>query len=212
MNALRCLIAFAVMGLIGSAQAESTIPRAAQHYRNDLVRNARLAWGLNAPVATLAGQVHQESAWNPQARSSYANGLAQFTPDTAVWICGAYPALKSSNAGMPDACNAFNPAWALRALAIYDKHLWDRVQARTPCDRMAMTLSAYNGGLGWVKKDIKLASAQGADKLAWWNQVAHYNAGRALWAFKENRGYPARILQRWEPLYVRAGWGTGVCM
>ncbi|WP_110603200.1 transglycosylase SLT domain-containing protein [Salinicola lusitanus] len=41
--------------------------------------------------------------------------------------------------------------------------------------------------------------------------VEHFNAGRSAANFHENRQYPRLILQRWEPLYVAAGWGNGAC-
>lgn len=72
-------------------------------------------------------------------------------------------------------------------------------------------LSAYNGGQGWVNRDRKLASAKGADKLAWFDSVERHNAGRSAANFRENRHYPRAILLRWEPMYAAAGWGPGVC-
>lgn len=186
------------------AGAADAIPQVAARYRHDLTRNARLVWGLDAPVATLAGQIHQESGWRHDARSAYANGLAQFTPDTADWISGVFPDLASRQ---PD-----NPAWALRALVRYDRYLWERVPATAPaCDRMAFALSSYNGGLGWAQRDRRKAAAAGADPDRWWSAVEKFNAGRAPAMFAENRGYPRAILYRWEPLYVQAGWGRGVC-
>ena len=74
-----------------------------------------------------------------------------------------------------------------------------------------MTLASYNGGLGWILRDKRLASAKGADPLAWFDSVERFNAGRSVAAFRENRDYPRRILFRWSPLYERSGWGTGVC-
>lgn len=184
--------------------ADAQVPRAAEQYRRDLVRNARLVWGLDAPIATLAGQVHQESGWRHDARSPYAGGLAQFTPDTADWIGGVFPDLAERQ--------PFNPAWALRALARYDRHLWERAPAGSPnCERWAFALAGYNGGSGWVARDRKKAAAAGADANRWWNQVELHNSGRAEWAFRENRDYPRKILGKWEPVYIRAGWGRGVC-
>lgn len=122
-------------------------PRAAMKYRADLVRSARLVWGLDAPVAVMAAQVHQESGWRPDARSAYAHGLAQFTPDTAEWIAGQDAALAGADTG--------NPVWALRALARYDKWLHDRVTpaGNVACDRWWGALRGYNGGLGhWLKE------------------------------------------------------------
>lgn len=181
------------------------IPRTAEQYRRILVRAAHANWGLDAPIATLAAQVHQESRWNAQATSPVgAQGLAQFMPSTAEWMARLYPKALGEN-------QPYNPGWALRALVTYDRWLADRVQAHSPCDKWAFTLSAYNGGLGWVQKDARLASASGADKLAWFDSVERHNAGRSAANFRENRAYPRQILLKWEPLYSSAGWGLGVC-
>lgn len=191
MRALLILAAWLAAMLPAPTLADS-VPRAAQQYRRDLTRNAHLVWGLGAPVSTFAAQIHQESAWRPDARSPYAHGLAQFTPATADWIGGLDPALANPDTG--------NPVWALRALVRYDAWLYARVPAASnarPCDRMALALRAYNGGLGWLQREAR--------------------AGKPCEAFRspancrENRDYPQRILTRLEPIYVRAGWGLGAC-
>jgi len=180
------------------------IPVEAERYRRTLERTANLYWGLDAPVATIAGQIHQESRWRPDARSHVgAQGLAQFMPDTADWFASMYPDALGDNA-------PFSPGWALRAAVLYDQWLYQRVQAASDCDRWAFVLAGYNGGLGWVYRDQRLASASGADPLAW-SDVAPHNAGRSPPNFRENRHYVDVILHRWEPLYERLGWGSGVC-
>lgn len=179
------------------------IPHEAAKYRRDLVRNARLVWGIDAPVATFAAQIHQESGWRHDAKSRFANGLAQFTPDTADWISSIFPDLADRQ--------PFNPAWALRALVRYDLWLWKRMPAAASCDRMAFSLAGYNGGAGWISRDRKAARQAGADPDRWWGEVERFNAGRAAWAYRENRDYPRKILHQWEPMYVAAGWGMGAC-
>ncbi len=200
-KAVRWMLAIVILLMALPLLALADVPRGALPYQRDLTRNAHTVWGLEAPVATFAAQIHQESRWNDQAKSPVgASGIAQFMPATATWISGAY----QLGAAQPT-----NPGWALRALVTYDKHLWDRVQqAATDCDRMAMALSSYNGGLGWVYRDQKLAAANGADPKVWFGQVERFNAGRAAAAFAENRGYPRIILTRWQPIY--AGWGGGI--
>lgn len=199
------------------AQAGASVPENALRYRAELIRNARATWGLNAPVATFAAQIHQESRWRADAVSPVgAQGMAQFMPATARWIAEIYPSLAScaAAASEPD-CAAnkrpLNPGWALRALVIYDRYLWERIEAASPCERMAMTLSAYNGGLGWVNRDRRLAAASGANRLVWFDHIERFNAGRSAAAFRENRGYPQVILRTFEPRYVKAGFGQGVC-
>lgn len=181
------------------------VPAAALKYRADLIRNGRAVWGMDAPTATFAAQIQQESGWRPDAVSHVgALGLSQFLPGTATWIAGLYP--QSLGAAQP-----FNVAWAIRALVQYDRWLHDRIRAADICERLAFTLSAYNGGLGWVQRDIKLASSKGLDSLAWFGSVERVNAGRSTAHWQENRAYPQRILRKHEALYVAANWGPGAC-
>lgn len=176
------------------------VPRDALRHQRDLTRNARAVWGMDAPVATFAAQIHQESRWRTDAQSPVgAQGIAQFMPATATWISGAYR--------MGEA-QPYNTGWALRALVTYDRWLWDRVQAADACSHMAMSLSAYNGGPGWVYRDQALAAQRGADRLRWFGHVERFNAGRSAANFAENRDYPRVILTRWQPLY--AAWGGGI--
>jgi soluble lytic murein transglycosylase-like protein len=194
---LLCLLAFAL--LAPAAEAREYVPRDAFKYQRDLIRNARAVWGLDAPVATFAAQIHQESLWRPGAKSAYAIGLAQFTPDTADWISSLYKKELGDN-------QPWNPGWAIRALVRYDLHLYSRLSGVTPCDKMAFTLSAYNGGLGWVLRDKNKAKANGDNPFVYFGSVEKYNAGRAPAFFKENRGYPKRILYTLQPLYL--SWGS----
>ena len=181
------------------------IPRDANHYRSTLVRAAHAGMGLDAPIATLAAQVHQESRWRVDAKSPVgAQGLAQFMPATAEWLAEIYP----HSIGTAD---PFNPGWSLRAMVAYNKWLLVRVRAHNNCERWAMALSAYNGGLGWVYRDRALSREYGADDLAWFDSIEPHNAGRSEANFAENRHYVRVVLLRFEPLYVRQGWGHGVC-
>lgn len=194
MHSLLLAILVAVLSAPTFAQEP---PRAALQYRADLVRSARLAFGLDAPVAVMAAQVHQESAWRPDARSVYAHGLTQFTPDTAEWVGGLDPALAGADTG--------NPVWALRALARYDRWLHDRTPGPTACDRWWATLRAYNGGLGHWRKEARLAAPE-SDRRAIDAQCGR--ASRHVSHCKESLGYPRQILIKYQPLY--ASWGAGV--
>lgn len=198
------LLASLFLHWFGDVSRAAPIPSEAQAYRSLMVRVARVEWGMAAPVATFAAQVQQESEWNPDAVSPVgAEGLAQFMPATARWLPQVAP---QTGEPMPR-----NPAWALRAMVAYDRWLHERVSAATPCDRMAMTLAAYNGGLGWVQRDARLAASRGFDPRRWWDNVESVNAGRSASAKRENQGYPRRILHTLEPFYEAAGWGAGSC-
>lgn len=207
--ALAALVTFLLIAGTRHAWADSGagegVPTASLRYRGDLTRQARLMWGLDAPVAAFAGQVHQESYWRPDAVSRVgAQGMAQFMPKTATWWCDLHGLA-------PTDCQPRNPTWALRAMVGYDRWLWDRLQAADACQRFAMALASYNGGLGWIRRDQKLASSQGLDPGQYFGSVDTVNAGRAEWAIRENRDYPRRILLQHAPRYQSAGWGRSAC-
>lgn len=206
---LVALLFFADMSLAaGSAHAgETAIPRAALQYRGQLIREARAVWGMEAPVAIFAAQIHTESNWRNDVTSfAGAQGLAQFMPSTAAWLPSVAP-----ETGTPA---PFNPAWSLRACVTYDKWLYDRLRpmraaSLAVCERMAFTLSGYNGGIGWVGKDRALAARTGRNPDRWFGNVEDVNAGRNKSAIRENRRYVTLIFQR-QSAYTAAGWGPGV--
>ena len=206
---LVALLFFADMSLAaGSAHAgETAIPRAALQYRGQLIREARAVWGMEAPVAIFAAQIHTESNWRNDVTSfAGAQGLAQFMPSTAAWLPSVAP-----ETGTPA---PFNPAWSLRACVTYDKWLYDRLRpmraaSLAVCERMAFTLSGYNGGIGWVGKDRALAARTGRKPDRGFGNGGDGNAGRNKSARKENRRYVTLIFQR-QSAYTAAGWGPGV--
>lgn len=180
-------------------------PQAALRYQRTLTAEARLQWGLDAPVPVLAAQINQESRWRERACSAFACGLAQFTPPTAKWISGVYPKELGRN-------DVYNPEWAIRAMVRYD-HLLGGAILGTPvgsdCDLWAFTLSAYNGGLGWLDRDRLECRSAGrgvCDPSVWFGQVEHYTH-RSDSARRENRRYPLLILAGQEP--YRA-WGQPI--
>ena len=191
------LLALAQLVLVAHAQ----VPAQAARYRAELVRAAHSQWGLDAPVAALAAQVHQESGWRPDAVSHVgARGMAQFMPATATWWC----ALNGLGAA---ACQPHNPTWALRALVGYDKYLFDRTPVRYgERDRMWVALRSYNGGLGhWQKEAAVSGAAQPTRQQV---DQACGKARRAAVHCRENLGYPRRILVDLQPRYL--SWGPGL--
>ena len=189
-----------VIGLPLLAIATEGVPREALQYRRDLVRNARMVWGLDAPVATLAAQIHQESGWRKDAKSDFASGLTQFTPDTAEWVGSIDPELERMGP------QPGNPVWAIRALVRYDLWLFDRLAlAGIERDRMWAALRCYNGGLGHWLKESRLAASPN-DRVA--VDAACGRASRSPKHCPENLGYPKRIIVTLQPLY--AAWGRGV--
>ncbi|MFT4191653.1 MAG: lytic transglycosylase domain-containing protein [Comamonas sp.] len=191
-------VALCVLLALAPLAHAQTIPREAQRYQLTLKREAQRTWGLQAPVANFAAQVHAESRWRADAKSPVgAQGLAQFMPATADWIGGLYGSLGERA--------PYNPTWALRALVVYDKWLFDRIKAVDPCEQMAFALSAYNGGLGWVQKRQKISPTPGVCLDA----TCDINPGIKAANQRENQQYPQKILRTFTPLY--ASWGPGAC-
>ncbi len=177
------------------------IPNLAYALQRTMVGEVRFWWGIDIKTTVFFSQVHQESGWNPEARSKYASGLSQFTPATSEWISKLYPKELGEN-------NPLDVKWALRALVKYDKWLYDRASYANGWDnRLRFTLSGYNGGEGWVKRDRQLCydAPCCCDQNRWVNNVEHFS-NRAKWAFKENRDYVMKILDRWAPLYREGGF------
>lgn len=201
MSMLRRLIvaAWLTLGLVAQVQAQPVglqIPARAHQYRRVLTQQAYAQWGLDAPIAALAAQVHQESAWRPEAVSHVgARGLAQFMPATARWWC--------EREGI-DECLPHNPTWALRAMVGYDKFLFDRAPPHlSDFDRLWLALRSYNGGERHWQAEARTTGLREPTR-----EQIDAACGRARRHRKhcaENLGYPRRILLRLQPLYK--GWG-----
>lgn len=181
--------------------AAQPIPQAAHQHRATLTRAAHTAWGLDAPIAALAAQVHQESGWRANALSPVgAQGLTQFMPATARWWCARE---KQSAAE----CQPYNPTWALRSMVGYDKYLYDLTPARfTPYERLYVALRGYNGGLGHWRAEAAVAGATNHFPSLTQIDAACGRARRAAVHCTENLGYPRRILLELQPRY--ASWGA----
>lgn len=193
------LVVGAVLGAIGvlwAAGALAQVPPVAEQYRRDLTRIAVSVWGVDAPVALLAAQIEQESAWRPGAVSwAGAKGLAQFMDATARDVAARY------GGGPP---NPFDPRWAMSAQSRYLRELSGLVgRSRNDSERMAFALSAYNGGLRWVRARQGLSPDPGRCL----GLTCDINPGIRPAAQRENREYPRRILLELMPRYHAAGWG-----
>lgn len=199
-RAITCCLVLILSACFAAPSAAE--PSASLQYKRLVTREARLVFGLSAPVAMLAGQIEQESGWRSDVCSAYACGLTQFTKATADEIDAKYLL------GGP---NRSNPEWAVRAQMAYMRDLYEaeaiRLDADTDCDRWAFTLSSYNGGYGWVKRDKAICAAHDCDTGKWFGNVEDWS-NRAAWAFRENRGYPRRILGRNQ--YIYETWGKVV--
>lgn len=204
----------AAAAILIAATATAQVPERCRAYQRQITTEAHTVFGLSAPVATLAAQIHQESGCRANAVSRVgAGGLAQFMPATARDMARIYP----SELGPADVTN---PRWAIKAQARYMRDLTRSTPGKTECDTWAFGLAAYNGGLGWVRRDQAACRAQVqpmADHCApcsadrWFGNVELTPDPRRSPAnIRENRGYPIRILLTLTPRYVSAGYGRGV--
>jgi len=125
----------------------------------------------------------QESSWNPFAKSPYATGLRQFTDSTGEW-------LSRTHCRHLGPYRPLNADWSLKCGVIYAE--WLELQVPTTdcyCDTRQNAERAYNGGLGWINREAKLAKSNSSKDLI--DQCL--NTGRAEWACEENTSYPKRI-------------------
>lgn len=201
------LLAGSLLIWLGASTAHAQdvrIPDVSARLRLQVEQASAEEWGVDSSPARLAAQLHQESVWNPKAKSpAGAEGLAQFMPATGRWLSAKFPQL-----GPYD---PWDPAWSARAAAVYDHWLLTRNPGRGACSNWAFALSAYNGGEAMLRREQALAQASGRDQLRWFDNTAEYRV-RSTAAFQENRAYVRRILLTLEPAYVSAGWaGKAVC-
>lgn len=122
-----------------------------QPYRASFIREARahhLDWRLLAAVA------YQESHWNPHARSiTGVRGLMQLTNETALAV------------GIQDRTD---PEQSIRGGAFYLRYLQSRLPSHLdPQERLALTLAAYNSGLGHLRSAQSLAIQRGLNPFSW---------------------------------------------
>jgi soluble lytic murein transglycosylase-like protein len=186
------------MLLVGNAQA-FVIPPLAYELRERIQRETWFVFGSKTYSSLISAQIHQESLWNPKAKSYVgAAGLAQFMPTTATWISRLYPKDLRGN-------NPYDIEWAIRAMVRYDKLLYDKYEWTVGEHRLAFMLSAYNGGAGNVEKDRTLATEKGRDPTLWFCNTEHWS-NRKPEFIKENRNYAKYIISNLWKVYRAAGF------
>ena len=191
------VVGIAALLLYSCTQRAHGQVRSPEQYRSQITREAQMRFGIPAPSPVIAAQIQQESAWNPAAHSPVgASGLMQFMPSTAAW---------AETVNHWGAVDPLNPQWAIRAGVWYNRFNWDRIKADTDCDRWHFTLSAYNGGLGYVYRRQKASVMPGS-----WAATGRVNPGITPGNQHENETYSPRILLVHQPRFT--GWGRTVCL
>lgn len=191
------LIFVAVVLLAATAEAQ-VIPSAANRYRADLIREAHVVLGIEAPISTLAAQIEQESGWKAGVTAwDNGRGLAQFMDPTAEWVSEKFEDLGPAD--------PYNPKWAMRAMVRLDDYNVKHVQGNDLCQKWGAALKSYNAGLGYVKR----AQSKSSNPGVWFGVTEHINAGQGRQNFEYSRQYPRWIMLKRQPRY--ANWGAGQC-
>lgn len=169
------------------------------------------AWWPDAPFpSAFAGQVEQESLWRQRAELKTARehgaGFSQITKTDR------FDALSELRSQFPTAFRGwgwggtlFDARFQLRAVILMDLRNW-RVITNTADDRerLAMSLAAYNGGLGGLSSDRRLCAAtKGCDPSKWWGHVERVSLkartvshGYGQSFFCVNHRYASRVADR----------------
>ncbi|BBB65924.1 hypothetical protein UNDYM_1671 [Undibacterium sp. YM2] len=202
--------------LMGNLVHAETLPVNAVTYAPVLKAEQAAYWPDMPAPAVLAGQVEQETCislkhsrcWSPRAELKTAReqgvGLGQITRtsrfDALAEIKASFP---QALAGWSWESNLYDAKYQLRALVLKDLQGWKKtIGAATDQDRLAMTLAAYNGGIGGVLSDRKVCAATpGCDQSKWFGHVERTSlkakvaaSGYGKSFFEINREYVRNIL------------------
>ena len=228
---MRVLLVLLMALLAWSARAADTLPQQAYTLLPQLRVIQEDIWP-DAPMPSfLGGQVEQETCpslrhrdcWNPRAQlktsREWGRGLLQVTTayradgsvrfDKQAELRAEYASLR----GWSDSDWA-NPHYQLTALVEMDHGIYRRVAgAVTDNDRLAFTLSAYNGGESGVRQDrILCGNMLACDPNRWFGNVEKYslktrkvNPGYGHSAFDINREYVRNVIYvrraKYEPFF-----------
>lgn len=226
---LALLVLLMALLIAPAHSAEPYIPTQAYTLAPQL-RSIQVQTWPDAPMPSfMAAQVEQESCislthskcWNPRAQlktsREWGYGLGQTTiayrADGSVRfnkqaeLRAEYASLR----GWSDD-DKFNPHYQLLALVEMDHGIYRRVAgAATTRERLAFTLSAYNGGESGVRQDrVLCGNTLGCDRSKWFGNVEKYslktrkvNPGYGASAYQINREYVRNVIDVRRPKYER---------
>jgi len=192
----------------------SELPSGAVKYLPVLNLELQKHW-MNAPLrSSVAAQVEQETCvrltskrcWSPTTElktdREYGFGLGQLTITPRF---NNFNEARKLDASLRDWAweDRYDPARQLRVMVLMDKGGFNRLAfVADPRERLAMSYSAYNGGLGGVLADRRLcASINGCDANRWFGHVERYSLkakkaahGYGQSFFDINRGYVRNVM------------------
>jgi len=197
----------ATLFVIGSINiSNASCPKKAKPFIPIIKEITERYWSDICPIEIIPGQIYAESSWKIKAERKvgreYGFGLAQITIVKGYF--NEWVEMRKRWPGEFDNWkweDRFNPYFQIKFMVLYDKFLWNKVGfAKTRWDRWAFTLSSYNGGLGGLLKDRRIAKNRGCDPDIWFECVEKYS-WRSNWAFKINRRYVKNIMTKFAPRY-----------
>ena len=227
MKALLVILLALIAAPAGAQNVKTYVPKQAYALLPDLRSAQERVWP-DAPMPSFLGaQVEQESCqslthskcWNPMSQlktsREWGRGLGQVTTsyradgsvrfDKQAELRAEYPSLRGWTIARWS-----DPDYQLLAIVEMDHGIYKRVAGATSTtERLAFTLSAYNGGESGVRQDRLLCrNTAGCEPDAWFGNVEKYslktrkvNAGYGESAFAINRGYVRNVIFLRRPKY-----------
>ena len=200
----------------------SELPARAYQYIPVLIQEQQAYWPDMPLVSSLPAQVEQETCpsltsskcWNPRAElktsREYGFGLGQLTVTDRF---DNFAEARKLDSSLRDWAweDRYDARRQLRTMVLMDRgHYRSLRQVPDPFERLAMTFSAYNGGLGGVLADRRLCSSvPGCDPNRWFGHVERHStkarasvAGYGKSFFEINREYVRNILIVRRPKYA----------
>lgn len=222
-GALKWILFVALALPAGDVAGSAELPERAYQILPALQEVTQKKWPGFCRVDILAGQVEQETCpslghrfcWNPRAElktsREYGFGLGQLT------VTARFDNFKAARGWDPDLSDwrweeRFDAEKQLIALVVYDRNLFRQISwASSDFERIAFTLSAYNGGLGGLIKDRQICAAtEGCDPSRWWGHVElhSFRARTSVHGYRKsffeiNREYVRNIVWFRSPRYLK---------
>jgi len=115
----------------------------------------------------------------------------------------------------------YNPYYQSLTLILYDKYLFRKVYnlANDNYNRFCFMLSSYNGGFGWLLKDILYCKRiKSCNPKIWFNNVEKYSIRRKykiykrLTSFDINRIYVKNIMKKRYKKYINITYDIITCI
>lgn len=224
---MRWLVACLVL-ILSAASVAADVPARAKEHLPALIEAQQAIWPDAPTPYFLAGQIEQETCislkhskcWNPRAELNTSRengvGLGQFTRayrkdgsirfDKISELAAAHASLRGWSWE-----TRYDPGYQLKAIVEMDRGIYMRQRgAASAADRLAFSLSAYNGGESGLLMDRRLcANTPGCDSTRWRGHVERTctkskvpHPGYRLSFCEINREYPHNILFLRAPKYA----------